>query len=249
MLRSRMLLVLVLLFCLPLFSENFVDRFPILGVDAIETEVSIEHVFVPKGIDNNDDGAVIAFGLLPSPCFQSPVGRAFRAQNSIRVSAQAIETSNRICLPMQVPFLIPIRLGVLEEGTFVVEYVSDHHNLKKKTLSIERAKTGAVDNHVYAHVTRIEVDKEESKLILVGKNPSDCYEFDRMETIYNGVDTYAILPILKQVKNDCSYKPAPFRYELDLLDLENKERILWHVRRMDGKSINLMWSNEQGFIE
>lgn len=234
-------------FCDPLIPNSCLDRFPNVGGDAVTRDIPIDHVFAPKGFDDNDDAEVMAFGWLPSPCYLSPVGVASRSQNTLHVSARATASLSRICLPMAVPFLVPVHLGVLEAGTFLIQYVDELHNVKASVLNVDNALGDQVDNYTYAHVERLDGDEVERKIILAGRNPSDCFELDRVESIYNGKDTYSLLPIMKQVKPDCPRKMVPFRYTVDMPKKIDSAKVLWHVRRLDGKSINLIWDRSEGF--
>ncbi len=236
-------------FCNPLTPDDYRNSFPKMGDDLIMTEILVKHVFVPKGMDANDIAAVIAFGWLPSPCYQSPQGKIHWQENTIQVSAQAFKTPDRICIQMAVPYLSTIPLGLLEKGEFLVQFQNQKSVfVNAGVLNIEAPKADTVDNFIYAHVERVEANEDASKITLSGRNPSDCFELDHIESIFNENDAYAILPIMKLVKADCPVKMVPFRYEIDISQQKHGKRVLWHVRSLGGKAINVVWDAQYGFL-
>ncbi len=235
-------------FCDPLNHHGCISFLPRTGDELILSEVLVDHVFVPKGIDENDIADVVVFGWLPSPCYQSPQGKIHWQEKTIQVSAHAFMAPGRICLQMAVPYVATVHLGFLEKGQFLVQFEKEKGTFSDAgILDIETSKSSTADNFVYAHVERIEASEDASKLTLSGRNPSDCFELERIETIFNNKDTYAVLPIMKQVKDDCPRKMMPFRYEIDISKAKNAERVLWHVRSLGGKAINVVWDYQSGF--
>ncbi len=235
-------------FCDPLIPNDCRNSFPGLADELIMTEIAVDHVFVPKGIDSNDMANVIIFGWSPSPCYESVQGKAVMLDNKIQVSAQAFMRPNRICLPLATPYIATIDLGILKKGDFLVQFQKEKaFFIDAGILSVEAPKSDTADNFVYAHVERVEASEDASKITLSGRNPSDCFELDRIEMIFNDKDTYAVLPIMKQVKADCPRKMVPFRYDIDIAKEKNAERILWHVRSLGGKAVNVVWDYQHGF--
>ncbi len=113
------------------------------------------------------------------------------------------------------------------------------------TLKVEATHAPAPpsDAHVYANVTR--VNYKNGALTLLGTNPTDCFESDRVELISNGVDTYSVLPILKQVKQDCPRRDTPFAISATVPSELAMENLLLHVRIMNGKSFNALIDNRR----
>jgi hypothetical protein len=236
-------------FCNPLTPNDCKNLFPKIGDDLIMTDVLVEHVFIPKGMDTNDLSAVVVFGWLPSPCYQSLQGKTNFIGKTIQVSAQAFKAPDRICIPMAVPYLSTTTLGILERGEFLVQFQNQRNAfVDAGILSIETPKADTIDNFIYAHVERVEANEDASKITLSGRNPSDCFELDHVENIFNGSDAYAVLPIMKQVKADCPVKMVPFRYEIDISQQKKGKRVLWHVRSLGGKAINVVWDAQYGFL-
>jgi hypothetical protein len=79
---------------------------------------------------------------------------------------------------------------------------------------------------------------------LKGYNPSDCFELKEIIIIDNGVDTYSVLPKMKQVKEFCPKKMIPFAYEVEVPQRLEADKVLLHVRVMDGRSVNSFFNNK-----
>ena len=47
---------------------------------------------------------------------------------------------------------------------------------------------------------------------------------------------------MKQINDFCPMKMTPFAYDIEVPKTLNKARVLLHVRGMDGKSINSIFS-------
>ncbi len=110
-------------------------------------------------------------------------------------------------------------------------------------MKVTESTSNAVDDFQYAYVNYI--DKEEQsfgEVTLKGYNPSDCFELYTIEYVHNGKDTYSVLPKMKQVRSFCPMKMVPFKYKWKVPSDLNKSRVLIHVRTMDGKSVNTIFS-------
>ena len=80
---------------------------------------------------------------------------------------------------------------------------------------------------------------------LKGYNPSDCFQFDRVELVSNKEDVYSVLPIMKKVSDFCPMKMVPFSYEVEIPDDLPRKNILLHVRSMDGRSVNHLFAKHR----
>ena len=99
-------------------------------------------------------------------------------------------------------------------------------------------------HYVYANVDYIETTQGSRIALLKGYNPSDCFEFDRVQFISNERDTYSVLPIMKQVREFCPMKMVPFEILVVVPRTLSVEKLLLHVRVMNGKSVNAIFENE-----
>lgn len=225
-----------LFFCafLPLFGVFAQAASPIIS------PVPVSKVFTPKGFDSNDMAEIVITGFLPNLCYKSPIVKTKIEGKNINVSVYAINTeaSNTLeCTRMIVPFIIPVDIGVLERGQYKVNVNQE----EKGQMKITEALSSAVDEHVYAYVEQVLIKPGSRSIILKGHNPSDCYEFDRVEYVHNDKDVYSVLPKMKQVFPNCPMKMVPFSIVTEVpQDLEEKE-VLLHVRAMHGKSVNALF--------
>jgi len=108
---------------------------------------------------------------------------------------------------------------------------------------VVESTSSAVDNFVYANMSHVEVIEGTRKVILKGFNPSDCFEFDRVDYVSNLVDTYSVLPVMRQIRATCPLKMVPFAIEADVPRLVAGDQVLLHVRSMNGKSVNTLFDN------
>ena len=209
-----------------------------------EQEIPVEHVFAPKGFDNNDSSQIIVSGMLPNLCFKNPKATATVDGQKIRVRVTALHIRGGYCAQMFVPFTEVAEVGVVTPGNYSVEVTSQGSEPALNTeLSVVAASSSSIDDFVYAHVDWIETFKNSRKIVLHGYNPSDCFELDTIEMISNNKDTYSILPIMKQVRESCPRKQVPFAYEADVPLGLSASRILLHTRITNGKSVNALFFN------
>lgn len=88
-----------------------------------------------------------------------------------------------------------VSLGTLEPGTYKI-YVNPRAtraNLEA-ALVVEESKVKSVDSFTYADVEYVQKGAEETELVFRGYHPSDCYELKEIKTLFNGLDTFSILP-------------------------------------------------------
>ncbi|MBC7540019.1 MAG: hypothetical protein H7281_14445 [Bacteriovorax sp.] len=77
-----------------------------------------------------------------------------------------------------------------------------------------------------------------------GYNPSNCFKLKEIVVADNGVDTYLILPKIKQVKTFCPKKIIPFTYEFNVPEKLEVDKVLLHVRIMAGRSVKTFFNNK-----
>lgn len=233
-----------------LFFSSFSLSSIVFASTPVEKRVPVDHVYAPKGFDSNDSVEIVVSGVLPNLCHRSPRAIAVVEGRTIKVEMKSLYylPSDPFCPEVVVPFIEVVNLGLLEKGDYTV-VVNEGQSVKTEgALEIAEAthQTSEADDFVYAGVEYIEKKEGTRKVQLKGYNPTDCYELDRIQTVANGKDTLAVLPIMKKVREFCPMKMIPFQYEFEVprkSDLTS-DVILLHVRRMEGKSVNTLFKNK-----
>jgi hypothetical protein len=209
----------------------------------VETLVPVERIYVPKGFDSNDSAEVIISGYLPNLCHKSPMTKVTVKGSTleIKVSSLKYDKTNPFCPEMVVPFIERVNLGILKNGTYKIEVNKDSKYKKVSEISIDKAEESKIDNFIYANVHNILSKPGSRSVVLKGYTPSDCLVLDEIRFISNGVDTYSVLPIMKQVNDFCPMKMVPFTYTAKMPEELNGKSLLLHVRVMNGKSVNSLY--------
>jgi hypothetical protein len=203
-----------------------------------QVEVPVNHVYVPKGFDNNDHSEIVVQGMLPNLCHFAPAAKAKVMGKKILVSVTSNLNRQSMCAEMLVPFTLSVSVGVIKAGQYqiVINGGKVANNLSQ--MNITQSLTTQVDNNIYANVDTIERDAGKRMVKLSGYNPSDCYVFDRFEFVSNNVDTMSILPIMRKVMDQCPLKMTPFSLSVEIPATLTPDVILLHVRAMKGASVN-----------
>ena len=236
-----MRLALALLFCF--FAQNiYASPSPVLKT------IPVDHIYAPSGFDTNDNVEVIITGYLPNLCYKYPQTKTSVSDTHIFVSieAQFYVPEDGFCAEAAIPFVETVNLGVLKSGVFDVLVNSqspqeDHRG--QTTLQIENAPTDAIDNFIYAGVESIKIHAQSKTVSLIGNNPSNCFEFKEIKIISNNKDTLSVLPILEQVAEFCPLTMVPFEYQFEVPETVQADKVLLHVRSMNGKSVNAIFEN------
>ena len=208
----------------------------------VERLVPVDHVYSPKGFDTNDNTEVVVSGYLPNLCHKSPKVTVKVIGNTIDVKLTSLyyHQSNPFCPEMIVPFVQAVSVGVLDKGDYKVVVNRNTVYQKDSKIFISEASSDAIDSYVYASVDYVEKSADTQKVVLKGYNPSDCFELAEIRTVSNDKDTYSVLPIMKQVREHCPMKMIPFEYEMAVPTQIQSEKVLLHVRSMDGRSVNTL---------
>lgn len=206
----------------------------------IEVPVPVTSVFTPKGFDTNDMAEVVIRGFLPNLCHKAPSVKAIVVGKTIEIEATALsyEADNPFCPEMIVPFLTSVEVGVLDRGEYKVKVNERTPYENKGNLFISEALSPSVDEHTYAYVDHVVHIQGTRKVRLNGYNPSDCFEFDRVDYVDNGKDVFSVLPKMKQVHPVCPMKMVPFTIVTEVPERLEAKEVLLHVRVMNGKSVN-----------
>lgn len=211
----------------------------------VEKLVPVDEIFSPKGFDSNDSSEIIISGWLPNLCHKNPMTK-FEIKGdaiNITVSALSYQASNPFCPEMMVPFVESVNVGLLDKGQYKIVVNGKTEYEMKSDIFINESTSNAIDEHIYANVDYVDQrDFVGTTVTLKGYTPSDCLELDKVEFVSNGSNTYSVLPIMKQINDFCPMKMTPFAYDIEVPKTLNKARVLLHVRGMDGKSINSIFS-------
>lgn len=216
-----------------LLSHSLLAGTPVLK------EMPLEHIYAPSGFDSNDISEVVITGYLPNMCHKSPEVGIHRKGDSftLKVEAYHYEESNPFCPEVIVPFVLPVKLGILEEGQYKVS-ASINGNDQSVILAVKKAQISTQDDFMYAGVQYIMAKNPGNEVLLIGQNPSDCFDLKEVRWISNGRDTYSVLPILEEIKNECPAVMTDFSYSVEVPDELKRDKVLLHTRSMKGDSVN-----------
>jgi hypothetical protein len=200
----------------------------------------VDHMFIPKGFDNNDNVEVVVTGKFANTCYSRNKVEVKVNQDQIDVRVTALYNQDqRNCEKVEVLFLENVTIGSLQAGSYKINV----NGTLKETIAVEESRSNSVDDHLYAQVDYVELGFTggvNGDVFLVGRAP-ECLEFDKLEMLNNGKDTLSVLPIMKKVSEDCSGRRAqftiPVHFEPNAFDFS---QILLFVRTMDGKSVHAL---------
>lgn len=210
-------------------------------IDLGEEVINVEHLFIPKGFDENDHVQVMVYGHLPNPCFRRAHAEAKRDGDHITVTVKATRriNPNRVCIEMAVPFLLPVDVGHIKPGDYTVSVSTNSANPAKLHVEAQSGDHISIDDFLYANVSSVEVDAKTRVVTLKGENPSPCLELDQIFSTSNGENTYAVMPVVKKKEDvECTAEETPFVYTYQLPDDLNAKKVLVHVRTLEGNSKN-----------
>lgn len=214
-----------------------------LSAQAVKFEaVPIGHVYSPKGYNSNDDVQIVVEGVLPDLCYKNPQSEVLVKGKDIHINVKALHNDkpNVGCAEMVVPFLESAKIGVLDKGWYRVLINGE----QKSELYVEEFVSNGLEDEILANVEAVEVEEGSRIVKLKGQNVSDCLVHDELEINSNKKDAYSIKPLMRQVSDFCPMKMVPFEIEMEVPEELEREKVLLHVRSMDGKSVNKLFSNE-----
>lgn len=223
--------VVVFLFTLP----------TLLLAQTVTKLVPVTNLFVPNGFDDNDNTEVVVSGYLPDSCYKAPVATVKNVHDNFVITVSAIyKNDGSPCADVAVPFIETVRLGALKAKSYSVSIESA--TLRKSySVTVKSATASSVDDFNYAYVTGVRHTPGNRKIMIDGYNVSDCFKLKEVKVESNGVDTYAILPIMEKINEFCPRKMTPISFEAVIPNTINKKEILLHVRSMQGNSVNSLY--------
>lgn len=217
-----------------------------LASTPVEILTPIEHIYSPKGFDSNDNTEVIIEGYLPNLCHKAPTSKVKVEGKKINIEVTALRyhPSNPFCPEAIVPFVETVNVGLLDKGDYDIVVNGKSIYEQRGEISVAESTSNSVDEHVYANVEYVAKKSDSREVTLKGYNPSDCFVLDEINVVDNGKDVYSVLPKMKQISDFCPMKMVPFSYKMEVPSKLEKERVLLHVRSMNGKSVNSIFRNK-----
>lgn len=230
----KKLLVILALVSSPLFAAH--------QQKVMKSQVPVDHLYVPKGYDSNDNIELVVEGYLPNLCYKNPSSVVQVEGKTINVSivANSTDFEGASCAEMIVPFSHVFSVGLLDKGNYEV-IVNGKHN---SSLFVTESISDAIDEDLYANVEHVEQIPGEQRVIVKGHHPSFCVEFDKFEIDHNDKDVYSVRPLTKKISDFCPKKMIPFEYELEVPNELKRNRVLIHVRSMNGNSVNSIFARQ-----
>ncbi len=205
--------------------------------------VSVHAIFVPGGFDDNDESQVILDGYLPSTCYRLSHNTAAldAATGAIKVVQYARKFAEP-CLPMRVPFTSEVRLGVLPHAAFKVNV----QGAAEANLTVTEALNGGPDDYLYAPVESAQVAYDSAAgnyvATISGRLTNSCLEWGEVKVLDQG-KVLVIQPILTmRDEQGCIATETPFERKVVLPGRLADGRHLLHVRSLNGKAVNAMFS-------
>ncbi|MFT6071219.1 MAG: hypothetical protein ACJAT2_001491 [Bacteriovoracaceae bacterium] len=212
----------------------------------VEIKTPIENIYSPNGFDSNDNVEIIIEGFLPNLCHKSPTSKVEIVGSKIKIDVTALryDASNPFCPEAIVPFVETVNVGLLDKGNY--DIIVNGKSIYQKNGSIEVAEStsNSVDEHVYANVDSVMKESGSREVELRGYTVSDCFVLDEINIVDNGRDVYSVLPKMKQISDFCPQKMVPFSYKMEVPSKLKRDKVLLHVRGMNGNSVNSLFYNK-----
>jgi len=226
--------------------SNAEGDFPEDEINLDDEVLLVDSVFTPKGYDINDDIRVFVSGTKPSPCFGTPYGVVERIGNELKITVRARQkvAKDRLCIAMEVPYLAGIRIKDIPAANYDLHVNPGTFHAITAKLEISPSATDSIDDFLYPAVEYITVDPKTRVVKLHGTNPSKCLQLDKIIHTSNGINTYAIMAIMEKRGSVCEVELDPFVYTYQLPHDLHADKILVHVRTLDGTWQNKVFSPE-----
>lgn len=213
--------------------------------DGALTVVNVEEVFVPRGFDDNDEVVAVVDGYLPDTCYKIAYNEVhYLAAEHKYVIFQFARKFNALCLQARVPFFAEVQFGILPLGDFQVT----SPGALSERLQVAEAVSAGPDDRLYAPIDAARViDTAEGgqEATLSGRFTNTCMQLDGVNVVNSG-KTLEVLPIMYvQDRDDCAETEVPFTWTFGLPASVTEGRRLLHVRSLNGKAVNTLFSAPQ----
>lgn len=207
-----------------------------------EVSINADGIYVPDGFDANDYSEVALTGALPNSCYSRP--RAIAKLEGSEIKINVVATKNldaKFCMQMEVPFVAVAPIGHLAAKRYAITANNGPHQLTS-SLKVNEPESTDVDNYVYAHIESVSKIDGTRKVVLTGTNPSDCLELKNISFIVNEKNnTVSVLPIMQQIRTSCPQMPSNFKYTVRVPHSVQEDKVMLHIRSMDGHAINYLF--------
>jgi hypothetical protein len=208
------------------------------------TAVEAETVFAPAGFDDNDEAVVLVDGYLPSGCY-----RLTRPEVAVDETAKTITITpvarffDVPCIQARVPYSLELQLSQLAAGEYRLA-VNGHG--PTEALAVAAATNLGPDDFLYAPIDEASVDTDaQGRLVatLAGRFTNSCMALDELRLVDSG-KTLQVLPIMKLTAAEpCTAGEFRFKEKLVLPAATGESRRLLHVRSLNGRAVNVIFSN------
>lgn len=206
--------------------------------------IPVDASFVPNGFDDNDDVTVVLDGHLPDSCYRASHTAVLKDPATKKITL--IQYARRfpgICMESLVPFSSEVFLGVLPMGEFNIE----SPGTSTEKLKVQESSSAGPDDFLYAPIDHVKVTyNEQAKTytaLLEGRFTNTCMKISSVD-VRNSGKTLEILPKMEMTNrpSGCEATETPFSWEVVLPKDMVKGRHLAHVRSLNGKAVNQMFS-------
>jgi hypothetical protein len=210
--------------------------------DGVLVDVDARYVFAPTGFDDNDEAMIVIDGYLPSGCYRlaEPEVAVDPARGTIQVTPKA-RYFDIPCIEALIPYFQEIRLGRMPQGQL---RISVGPAAITETLRIAQALTASPDDHLYAPIDEVAVQRDPATdglfATLRGRFTDSCMAWDGIQALDHG-KTVDVLPVMKMNDEGCVAGEFPFEARVDLPDSIRAGRHLLHVRSLNGKAVNAVF--------
>ncbi len=206
---------------------------------------AIDQIFVPTGYDSNDQIEIVVDGHLPDTCYrldkEEVVWDPFNHKVKINVSAQKVGP----CLGVSVPFNITVKLGTVLSGKYTI--LSEN---VQAILLVNPAKVVGQDDFPYAPVDDAYIEYIPGighRVWIEGRFTNTCLKIYEIKVVDSG-RTIQVLPFMKMTKEDdfgqpCQTTNRAFGMVTALPKRAEAGRFLVHIRSLNGRSINRVYSS------
>lgn len=209
----------------------------------------VHKVFTPLGFDDNDDSEVILHGEFPSSCYKvGPASATVDVQAlTITIDAKAYLYQADECVDMLVPYIQPVKLGIIPSGDYKI-VVTNRPDTEKLPLSVAKAQSRSADDFLYAPVAQVDVAKDAAgqfQLTLEGEYPYTfvgCMKIIEVRSQVTPGQVLVVQPISQMYTDnaDCTDQATTKHYKITqpIDSLTDTAEYLAHVRALSGQSVN-----------
>lgn len=215
--------------------------------DPIEITSPIEKIFIPNGFDDNDNIEIILFGQFPNTCYKTgQTGFYFDQENkkiSVWATAYKYNQENLFCAQVMVPFIQVVKIGLLAEGQYEVQLVTQQGI--KRQFNVYKSVAESPDEFIYAPVSAVtaEFDRTTNKqsVAISGYFPrlyTGCMKLVDVRMEMDPEDVLVIRPIAEIFPdNECFGAEYKFNLEKELPFILPNNTLI-HTRVTNGNSLN-----------